>query len=300
MLGTTSNVARWTTRITDEEPIQQACVSSQRGRAVRPRRFGVRRRIVTQRLPATVDAAAHGTELDAQRCADLLVGQTFDVTQHHSRTELGRQGIQRRLQVGTQPGVVVDLLGIRLVGRHPVVILGQRLHPDAAAAADHVQEQVGGDAVQPAFERPRLVVLHRPEDADEGVLGQVLGVLLIAGQAVGQPVDPVGVLAHQLIPRRHRCFVSGCVEDGGAVWLLSGLNPVSVAVPLRVRHAGRAHQCGYVQILRVQLAVKARQLITARNAKMPRGIPGPAASTLHGQYRCLPAYARDMTALSFH
>src|SRR6202034_3785039 len=32
----------------------------------------VRRQIVTQRLPSTVDAAAHGAELDVERGADLL------------------------------------------------------------------------------------------------------------------------------------------------------------------------------------------------------------------------------------
>ncbi len=62
------------------------------------------------------------------------------------------------------------------------------------------KEQVGGDAVQPALERAGLIVLHGPEDADERLLGQVFGVVLVAGQSVGQAVHPVGVLTNQLIP----------------------------------------------------------------------------------------------------
>ena len=48
----------------------------------------VRRQIVPQRLPSTVDAAAHGPELDAERGADLLVGQSLDVTQDDCGAEL--------------------------------------------------------------------------------------------------------------------------------------------------------------------------------------------------------------------
>src|ERR671917_58620 len=41
--------------------------------------------------PAPVDPAAHGADLDVQHLADLLVAETFDVTQHHSGPELRRQ-----------------------------------------------------------------------------------------------------------------------------------------------------------------------------------------------------------------
>lgn len=47
----------------------------------------------------------------------------------------------------------VDLLGGVGTGRgNAVVVLGQRFHTDAIASANHVEEQVCGDAVQPALE----------------------------------------------------------------------------------------------------------------------------------------------------
>ncbi len=70
--------------------------------------------------------------------------------------------------------------------------------------------------MQPALERAGLIVLQRPEHPDERLLGEVLGVVLVTREPVGQPVDPVGVLTHQLVPRRHGGLVAGRVEDRGA------------------------------------------------------------------------------------
>src|SRR6185295_3347536 len=153
---TDSNVARRGAPNTCEH-------SGRLGRVLVSGRFtgAVARQVVAQRLPTAVDTAADGAQLDAQRGADLLVGQPLDVAQHDRRAELRRQRVQCGLQVRTQSRVVVDLLGVRVVGRYPVVVLGQRLHADAATPADHVEEQVRGDAVQPALEGAGLVVLHR-------------------------------------------------------------------------------------------------------------------------------------------
>ena len=83
-------------------------------------------------------------------------------------------------------------------------VVAQPLEPDALPAPGHVQEQVGGDPVQPALEGARRVAGQRAEDADEDLLGEVLGVVGVAGQPVGQPVDPGGVLTHDLFPGRRR------------------------------------------------------------------------------------------------
>ncbi len=148
---------------------------------------------------------------------------------------------------------MVDLLGVRVLGGHPVVVLGQRLHADPAAAPHHVQEEVGGDAVQPALEGAGLIVLDRPEHPDEGLLGQVLGVVLVTGEPVGQAVHPVGVLPHQFVPGRHGGQVAGGVEHGGALRLVAGFNP-GRRVLLEVGHAGRGHQWGGRRILLVVAA----------------------------------------------
>jgi len=62
--------------------------------------------MITQSLPAAVDTATHGSELHTQCGTDLLVGQSFDVTQHDRGAELRGQRIERCLQIGVQAGVV--------------------------------------------------------------------------------------------------------------------------------------------------------------------------------------------------
>ncbi len=95
-----------------------------------------------------------------------------------------------------------DLLGAGRAARQPLGVLGQRVEPDPLAAAHQVEEQVRRDPVQPALEGARRVAGQRPEHPDERLLGQVLGVLRVAREPVGQPVDPRRVLAHDLLPAR--------------------------------------------------------------------------------------------------
>ncbi|SHV89759.1 Uncharacterised protein [Mycobacteroides abscessus subsp. abscessus] len=110
---------------------------------------------------------------------------------------------------------MIDLLGVGVGSRHPVVVLGQRFHADASAATNHVEEQIGGDAVQPPLEGAGLVVLQRAEHPDEGFLCQVLGILLAAGKPVRQAVHAVGMLTNQFIPGRHGGLVSSGIEYCG-------------------------------------------------------------------------------------
>ena len=58
--------------------------------------------------------------------------------------------------------------------------------------------------MQPALEGARRVRRERPEDAHEDLLREVLRVVPVAGQAVGQPVHPGGVLLDDLLPGRGR------------------------------------------------------------------------------------------------
>ena len=82
--------------------------------------------------------------------------------------------------------------------------IGETVEADLLPAARPVQEQVGRDPVQPALERARLEAVQRAEHPDEDVLGQILGVVRIPGEAVRQPVDPGTVIADDLLPGRRR------------------------------------------------------------------------------------------------
>lgn len=134
--------------------------------------------------------------------------------------------------------------------------------------------------MQPPFERSRLIVLHGPEDPDEGLLGEVLGVVLIAGKPVGQPVHPVGVLAYQLVPRRHGRLVPGRVENRGPLRDVRGLHPLVGGALLRVRHAGRTEKSGDNQFLRIGCATQWHFVIDG-NRQLPFGIPRPTRSAIH-------------------
>ena len=99
--------------------------------------------------------------------------------------------------------VVEDLLRGRLAARQALGgVVAEGVEADPLLAADHVQEEVRGDAVQPALEGAGRVGRQRAEDADEDFLGEVLGVVLVARQAVGEAVDPAAVRADDLLPGR--------------------------------------------------------------------------------------------------
>ena len=144
---------------------------------------------------------ADRAELDAQGRGDLLVRQSFDVAQDDRGAELGREGVEGLLDVRVEVRVVEDLLGRGLAAGQPLGrVLAEGVEADALLAADHVQEEVRGDAVQPALEGARRVGRQGAEDADEDLLREVLGVVLVAGQAVGEAVDPAAVRADDLLP----------------------------------------------------------------------------------------------------
>ena len=90
-------------------------------------------------------------------------------------------------------------VGDALVSRLGALV-GEGVEADPLLAAGLVEEEVGGDPVQPALEGAGGVGRQRAEDADEDLLGEVLGVVAVAGQAVGEPVDAVGVLLDDLVP----------------------------------------------------------------------------------------------------
>jgi hypothetical protein len=112
------------------------------------------RQRLAQLHPAAVDAGAHRAELDAEGRRDLLVGEALDVAEHHGRAELRGQRLEGPLNLRVEMGVLVDLLGAGGAAAQTFRVLGQRLEPDALPAPDHVEEEVGGDSVQPALECP--------------------------------------------------------------------------------------------------------------------------------------------------
>ena len=111
---------------------------------------------------------------------DLLVGQALDVAEHDGGAEVRRQGVERALRRRRRSGR----------RRRPASGAGaaagqpgrrrssdERVEADPLLAAHLVEEEVGGDPVQPALEGAGRVGVQRPEHPDEDLLGEVLGVV---------------------------------------------------------------------------------------------------------------------------
>ena len=89
-------------------------------------------------------------------------------------------------------------------GQPAGALVGQRVEADPLLAAGLVEEEVGGDPVQPALEGARGVGV----DSDRKTRTKTSWVRSsaswpVAGQPVGEPVDAVGVLLDDLVPRGH-------------------------------------------------------------------------------------------------
>jgi len=67
-----------------------------------------------------VDAATHGSQLDAERLGDLLVREALDVTQDHSSPEVGRHVVERALHVVVEMFCLVNLGRRRLTAGQAV------------------------------------------------------------------------------------------------------------------------------------------------------------------------------------
>src|SRR5258708_18441287 len=105
----------------------------------------------SQLRPAAVDSAADGAKLEPERGGDLLVGQALDVTEDNRGPVLGREGLQRGLDVGVQVPVVEGLRWRRAAVAEPRRrLLTEPLEPDPLPAAGHVQAHARGQPRQAA------------------------------------------------------------------------------------------------------------------------------------------------------
>ena len=150
-----------------------------------------------------------------ERLGDLVVAVAEDVTEHHRRPVVLRQGSQRVLDVLGQTGGV-EVLGRRRTRRqHPVrVLLGQGVGGATLALADLVEEGVGGDARQPRLHVPRAIGRQASLHPQQHVLHQILRVVVISGEPIGHRVQEAPVLVGHLFPRRDPLGGRGGVSGG--------------------------------------------------------------------------------------
>src|SRR5215208_5399422 len=146
-----------------------------------------------------------------------------------------------------------ELLGsVRLVQHARVVQLG---HRTAGAVAVEVRGQVVGDADQPGPQRPAvrlaLGAVEVPVGLQKGLLGEVLGVVVIAHPVVGVGVDVAQVCPVQLREVAVEAFLVG-----------RGLHSSSQPTP-----GPTPRECGAARAARIELSratARARSLRRAR------------------------------------
>ena len=104
--------------------------------------------------PASVDPAAYGAHLHAERRGDLLVRQALDVAQDDRGAVFRGEGVERRLDVAVEMLIVVCLGRAGFPAAQPLGrVVTETFEADPLLAAYLVEEEVRRDAVQPTLER---------------------------------------------------------------------------------------------------------------------------------------------------
>ena len=181
--------------------------------------------------PTSSDPGSHRSRWDPQDLLDLGVVAAGDVPQHDRRTELLRQPGQGRVEVETH-GDRGRIIGTG--GRSQAVVgVCCRRHRAAAPSTKLVEGRVGGYPVGPGRELGLATEAgESPDDGDEGFLGGVLAVGVIAGESSADGVDPVVVPPQQLVERTPVPGL-GSLGESGVVEIVANLGS-----PLGVQAAG--------------------------------------------------------------
>ncbi len=161
-----------------------------------------------EELLGVVEAGADGADGAADDVADCLVAEAVDLVEGDDCAVLEGEfleGVVELLLQFAHEGVFVGVgLGDELVDEaRGVVLVVHLFEAEEAAEAVFAQVRESGvesDAVEPGEEAG--VALEAPdglECLDEGVLGEVCGVLAVGGEVVDDGVDAFAVLEDELV-----------------------------------------------------------------------------------------------------
>ena len=155
---------------------------------------------------AAVDAGLDGAFRQLQPVGNLLIRQLLNIAQQHRRA-------QRRRQLSPSPSSAASTrsrcssaaIGL-MVGAAGVSSPGVDVAIDRLALLAHaavvVDAEIAADADQPGLKvRAPVERVERLEDLQEDVLRQILGLVVLAGELVGDVEDLAPVLPDDLRPR---------------------------------------------------------------------------------------------------
>ena len=146
---------------------------------------------------------------DGERVRDLFARLTDDVAQHDHGAKI----------FGQRSEGILDVIGQIassqfLVRRHPALddpigVIGQRRLRAPGTPSGVVEEHVGHDARKPSVEVAGLVSHQATFDPEQCFLDNVLGVVVVPGQAIGDRVHEAPVVTGHGFPGRHLVRRSG-------------------------------------------------------------------------------------------
>ena len=155
-----------------------------------------------------MQARAHGADRRLRDRGNLCVAKAFNFMQHHNSAVLGRQALQRIVELFLQLLHQGALFGARLgrqmlknlAVRHLVVHIFVANITTSTAFLEKGHRGIDRDTINPSKELGlALKSSNRLKGFDKGILGQVRRVFAIAGHVVNDSKDRLAVFLHQLV-----------------------------------------------------------------------------------------------------
>lgn len=148
-----------------------------------------------------MNPTSYRSERDVERIGDLLIGESHDVLQNHRDPVVRTEVIEKMLQVLGQ--FVLGRLEVctRRTDQHPVGIIWQCHRWTTIQFANSIQERIGSDSAQPALDIAGLIVGQPTLHAKQDILNNILSIMMVTGEPVGQPIQKPSVILCDFFPR---------------------------------------------------------------------------------------------------
>src|SRR5712691_7623043 len=142
----------------------------------------------------------HGSDRTFERFGSFPVREAFDVAQHDDLTKPLGQVAERPVDVAVNDGLEKFLLRRRVYGPRTRRVLEDALLEELVPvrgltlAADLIEKHIPHDLKEPrATVRSHSELIETPERPHHRILHEILGLLAVAGESQGSPVQLVEV-----------------------------------------------------------------------------------------------------------
>ncbi len=147
-----------------------------------------------------MNPTSYRSKRDVERIGDLLISEAHNVFQNHRDPIVGTEVIEKVLQVLGE--FVLGRLDVctRRTDQHPVGVIWQRHRWTTILFANSIQERIGCDSAQPALDIAGLIVGQPALHAKQDILNNILSIVMVTGEPVGQPIEEPSVILCDFFP----------------------------------------------------------------------------------------------------